>query len=261
MPEAIEPALLFKNLFLPWLLFNWLPEINFNIEGFLPNEPIALHYCKKYDHRLSTDQKNFIERICETHFSFFVILEVIPNKALRVKDIFLESEYWVKEKLGTQMLTRGDIVFGRVLTLAEQSIFVGMGNCIIDARYHYELLKLREDLIKENQDQCLTPTLLRETFGYEMSDYFFSIVREMFDARVPGLSNTDGEPLQLCKSFFSLSILPEEALKKLLPLTLSNDIEEFLLDAKKDRTGVVTEVEIPWLKKGAQFTLSGIVWF
>ena len=45
--------------------------------------------------------------------------------------------------------------------------------------------------------------------------------------------------------------MPKEVLQKLLPLTLSEDADEFLQDAVRDKkSGKLTEIKIPWLKKG-----------
>ena len=42
----------------------------------------------------------------------------------------------------------------------------------------------------------------------------------------------------------------EEALQKLLPMTLSKNYDEFLNTAKKSNSGQITKIEFPWLKKG-----------
>ena len=75
-------------------------------------------------------------------------------------------------------------------------------------------------------------------------------MKRSFSQQMPILCNTDGELIQFSKSRFKLSISPEKALKVLLPLTLSKDIQEFLNEAELDKTGHVKKIEAPWLKKG-----------
>ncbi len=164
--------------------------------------------------------------------------------------MLLEDEYWVKEKIGTYNIKRGDIVFSRVLTIEWQSIFIGMAPYIIPAHYHHELIELRYALTREIKKKKLTSELLKWEFEHDLLIYFFSLLGDMFKTAMPELRNTDDEPLQLCKSFFNLKISPREALEKLLPLTLSDNINDFLSDATIDDDGMITQVELSWLRKG-----------
>jgi len=252
LPEEMDKELLFTNLFIPWLLFNWIPNDDFGIKDFLPNEPIAMQYIKKYPCHLNSEQKNFVEHICKTYYSFFVVLDVVVNQSLLVKDILLGKEFLVKEKLGTQSLNKGDIILSRILTLNDQSIFIGMSPYHIHAQHHAELIKFRENLIKESKIESLTPQLLKEKFAYDIFDCYFAIVEENFRKPLPELRNTDGDPIQLCKSFFTLEISAEAVLKKLLPLTLYKDVKSFHAEAKRDNAGMITQLEFPWLTKGNQ---------
>jgi len=67
---------------------------------------------------------------------------------------------------------------------------------------------------------------------------------------MPTLLNTDGDLLVLSKSQFKLEMPIEEALRRLLPMTLSKDYDEFFDSAKKSKNGQITHIEFPWLKKG-----------
>lgn len=250
LPEAIDEELLFTNFFLPWLMFNWIPDDDFGIDDFSPNEPIALQYSRKNKFRLDHQQKQFIESICQTHYSFYVIVEVIPEEALIIKDIILGNEFKIKERQGTRSIKRGDIVFSRVLSLDEQSICVGMAPYLVPARCHHDLLKFRDWLIEENDGQALTAALLRDEFEMELMEYFFSVITALFNQPFPKLHNTDDDPIQFCKSYFKLELSLEETLNKLLPLSLSDDANEFLSEAQYDHSGALSRIKFPWLKKG-----------
>ena len=250
LPEAIDEELLFTNFFLPWLMFNWIPDDDFGIKGFSPDKPIALQYSQKYKLRLDEQQKQFIQAICQTHYSFYVVLEVVPEEALIIKDIMLGNELKVKERQGTRSINRGDIMFSRVLTLNEQSICVGMAPYIVPARAHYDLLKFRDWLIEENDGEALTAAILRDEFEVELMHYFFSIITAMFNQPSPSMQNTDGDPIQFCKSYFKCELGLEETLNKLLPLSLSKDVNELLSEAEYDHLGALKKITFPWLKKG-----------
>jgi len=65
---------------------------------------------------------------------------------------------------------------------------------------------------------------------------------------MPVLHNTDGDLFECCIVHFKLSISPNDALHKLLPLTLSDSPKEFLEEEKKDKNGQLKQIKFPWLK-------------
>lgn len=250
VPEEIDKESLFTKFFIPWFMFNWIAAYDFEIEAFNPEETIAMNYLNTHSHQLNHREKRFIEAMNQTYYSFYTILEVEPEKSLLIKDILLGTLHTIKERQGTQFLKRGDIVFSRIITLDNQSIFVGMAPYIIPARYQNTLLDYRDWLIEENQGYELNATLLQDEFDLELLDYFFDLLEEACNRPDPILTNTDGELIQLTKTYFKLSLSPEEVLKRLLPMTLSKDPEEFLYDADRHKSGHITRIEFSWLKKG-----------
>ena len=256
LPKAMDKELLFTNFLLPLFIFNWIPDDDFGVNDFISTEPIALNYIRNYPEKLNSVQKKFVETMCTTHYSFYVVLEVIPNQALVVRDILLETAHTIKERQGTHFLNRGDILFSRILTLDNQSIFVGMAPYIVPYRYHNDLIEFRKELMEDCQCN-LTIDLLRNEFDMCIFDYFFSIMIASFNQPSPKLQNTDGDPMQFCKSFFKLELPIEETFHKLLPLTLSANPEEFLSGAQRDKLGLITKIEFSWLKKGNKHNNNG----
>ena len=234
-----------ENMFLPWFLFNWIPLIKDDVSS----KKIALQYLDKKGYTLSSYQRDFIEEICQSPYSFYAVLDVILDQQIRLKDIFLQTEHVVKEKSGTHYLKRGDIVFARVLKLEDQEITVGMAPYSVHSKYHLDLIDLRRTLENENKIKSLTPSLL-EQYDEELRLLFFHLILEHHNSSSPSLQNTDGDPLQFCKVYFDLKIDPQEAFKKLMPLTLSHDPNEFLSKAKKDKEGNFQRIEFSWIKYG-----------
>jgi hypothetical protein len=250
LPEQLDQEVLFNNFFIPWFLFNWIPAGEFDVKQFDPEKTVSQNYLEVHGSRLNSAEKRFIEAMNKTYYSFYSILEVELEKRLVVKDILLGTTHTVKERQGTHWLKRGDIVFGRILTLDNQSIFIGMAPYIIPTRFHHDLIDFKEWLIEEHDTQALTPESLRDSSDMELCGYFFDLLEAAYNQPFPTLANTDGELLQFMKSYFKLSIKPEEALHALLPLTLSKDAQEFLDDAKRSKSGAIQKINIPWLKKG-----------
>jgi hypothetical protein len=252
LPQEMDEDILFNNFFMPWLLFNWIPDDDFDIplERYDAELTIAENYLNNYKDRLSPIEKRFIETIIKTHYSYYSVLDVVLEKSITVKDVLLGTTHLIKECEGTRQLKRGDIIFSRILTLDEQSIFIGMAPFIIPSGYHTNIIDFKKWLIKENSDEALTVTVLRNPLEFELIDCFFKIINELFNKPMPTLLNTDDELFQFSKSQFKVSITPEEAAKKLMPLTLSKKLDDFLDDVEYDKSGQIVKIKLPWLKRG-----------
>jgi len=250
LPSTLDKELLFNNFFIPWFLFNWIPFDDFGIKRFESKMAIAQNYVKLHETKLNRVEKHFIEIMNQSYYSFYSVLQVEMEKSLMVKDILLGTTHTLKERQGTHQLKRGDVIFSRILTLDKQSIFVGMAPFVVPARYNTNLIDFKEWLIEENNGQALNPEVLRNELDVEILDYFFEMMVSAFNNPFPTLVNTDGDLLLFSKSYFKLTLAPEEALNQLLPLTLSGNIQEFLDSAVRDESGGIQRIEFPWLKKG-----------
>lgn len=250
LPESLDKHVLFQYFFLPWFLFNWIPADKFGLKHFNAQKTVAQNYMSVHKERLNSQEKRFIETMSQSYYSFYSVLDVEIEQSLLVKDILLGTTHTIKERQGTHQLKRGDIVLSRILTFDNTSIFIGMAPFVIPARYNTILIDFRKWLIEENNGEVLSAKVLRDEFDGVVLDYFFDIMKILFDNSLPILSNTDGELIQFTKSYFKLEIAPEEALNQLLPLTLEENVDEFLQEAKKDKSGKIKQIEFPWLKKG-----------
>ncbi|MBA2648850.1 MAG: SEC-C domain-containing protein [Legionella sp.] len=251
LPNSIDGEHFFHQFMTPWVLFNWLPEEDddFGLTNFDVKQSIAINYLKHHQSKLNSKEKRFIEEMDKTHYSFYSILEVEFEKSIIVKDILLGTTHSIKERQGTHYLKRGDIVFSRILTLDNQSIFIGMAPIIIPAKFQITLIDFREWLIEENDDNPLTPEGLRLELDLELLDYFFECIEHLHNPQ-PTLVNTDGDLILFSKSYFKLDANIEETLGCLLPLTLLKKPDPFLESAKRDKQGKITNIEFPWLIKG-----------
>jgi len=250
LPEEIDQGMLFHQFLMPWIFFNWIPAETFGLERFNPDITIAENYLTNNKTKLSSGERSFIEAMLTTFYSFYAVLEVEKDQSLLVKDILLGTEHLIKERQGTHFLKRGDIIFSRILTLSNQFIFVGMAPFILPPEYHMALLDFKKWLIKENDDKALDGDTLRNELDLELYEYFFDAIIEVYNKPLPTLLNTDGDLFQPTTSHFNLTQSPEDTLSCLMPMTLSDDPEEFLQDAKRAKSGKITEIQFPWLKKG-----------
>ena len=255
LPTSFDEELICEHYFLPWFLFNWIPDDTFwdhtfELEQFDFTLSLAENYLKKYGNRLNAQEKRFIGAMSQSYYSFYSIEHVEPEKALVVKDILLGTTHTLKERRATRTSKPGHIVLSRILTLDDQSIFIGMLPYIIPAHYQCDFLDYRDWLIDFNDDVALTPDALRFDFDGILRDHFFDVLKTAYDNPLPILQNTDGESLQFSKSYFKLTISPEEAFNHLKPLTFDDDPDEFLREAKKDKSGALKEIQFSWIKTG-----------
>lgn len=254
LPEEIDRGFIFDQCFLPWLLFNWIPGEDLDLEEppeqFDLEQTIAKNYLTKHRNSLSSTIISFIEAMNRTYYSFYVVQEMVLDKSLKAKDILLGTEHSLKEKAATRSLKKGNIVFSRILNLENQSIFIGMIPYIIPPHYYDAILDFKKWLVQENDDKDLDHTVLQEFSDHELVDYFFAILTELYNQPLPQLHNTDGDPIIFSKSYFKISLSPYEVLQILLPLTLSKDPKDFLSEAKRNKIGDIIKITFPWLKKG-----------
>lgn len=249
LPEEIEEHFLIQFV-IPWVLFNWIPDEDFGLSNFNAEQTIAINYLNSSQNKLNSIEKRFIQAMDNTYYSFYCIMEVEHDKSLTVKDLLLGSTHIIKEKQGTHYLKRGDIVFSRLLSLDEQSIFIGMAPLVIPVKYQTNLIDFREWLIEENDNNPLTPDALRIELNLDLFDYFFETLEYLHSNPRPTLVNTDGDLILFSKSHFKLDISIEETLNCLLPLALLKKSDQIIESAKRDKKGQIKSLEFPWLIKG-----------
>lgn len=250
LPEEIDVEMFLTQFGIPWILFNWLAEEPFEGASFETTQTIAMNYYHAHQNKLNPSDKQFIQEMNKTYYSFYSIVDVVPEKSLSIKDILLGTTHTVKEKQGTHYLKKGDIIFARLLDLEGRAIFIGMAPISIPAIVQMNLLDFRGELIAENDNNALTGVLLREVFDWDILDYFFETLEYLYHPPKPMLVNTDGDFLIFSKTHFKLEMSIEETLKRLLPLTFLKKPDEILESAEKSKSGEIKRLEFPWLMKG-----------
>jgi hypothetical protein len=244
-------ALLIDQAFLPWFFFNWIPSTSKpkkNKDKFSKsNKPIALQYLERYSNSISSFKRQVIEEMCESHYSFYQILDAVPGLSIKFKDIFLQTEHMVKERSASNMVKKGDIIYTRIITINKTSICSGMVPFVIPASNYGYLLE-QCDALKEIMGGKLTVASLNILETY-MRGMCFNIISKQLNSQTH-IQNTDGEDFEFCSVSFELAVSPREAFDGLMPLTLDQDAEYFLSDAQMTKDGKLKKVEFPWQKAG-----------
>jgi len=250
--STIPAEHLAESIFIPWLIFNWLPSPagKSRVRFGRAQEPLALAYLAEHGSDLDEYRKAFIAAACSEPFSFFVVTAAEPRRSLSLRDLLLEREMTVREVQASELLKRGDIIYARTVSLAGQSILLGVAPIPLPPDMHGRLLDLRDDQKKSARIHGrLDPAWLRSQDGSLRSFYFEAADRTM-DPPPPILQNTDGDPLVPIRLIYKLHCLPELAVDKLKTLVLPEFQEEILEDADFGRSGNIVRVSLTWQKRG-----------
>lgn len=244
MDPDSEPEL--DTAFLPWFVFNWMPD-NAEIDeaDHYPEMLVAMHYLEQQGSRLDSFQRRFIEEICSQPYSFFVVTDVAPGQQMTLRDLLLGREVTVHERQASTTLRNGSIVYTRIITMDDNSIMVGCAPIVIPAKYLNEFIDIREEMAERSLG--LDPGLLHE-YDIELREIYYGTREEIFHPILPQLSNTDGDSLQPTKLYYTLKCTPREALDALVTLSISS-ADDVIHEGAFDKQGELVSIEFPWLKK------------
>jgi hypothetical protein len=228
-------------------VFNWIPDNDGVDEAeHYPEMPVAMHYLAQQGSRLDSFQRRFIEEICSQPYSFFVVTDVVPGRQMALRDLLLGREVTVHERQASSTLRNGSIIYSRIVTLDDNSIMVGCAPTVIPARYVNAFIDIREEMAKEKRNLDRDFLLEHDT---ELRGIYYDIREEIHRPVLPRLHNTDGDPFQPTKLYFTLHCTPREALDALATLSLSG-ADEFIQDGTFNKQGELLSIEFPWLKEG-----------
>jgi hypothetical protein len=250
--ELVEEALVaHEQMLYPWYLFNWihLPDEEEEEEGDttpagLEEKTIAASYQKSKGANLDPLERRLINAIEGRPFTFYEIIDCQPGIGYRVKDFFLGDVIDVKEKMGSENVQKGDLLFGRVATIDAISMLFGSGSIIIRPTWKPYLIQFRTWLQGEE-----TPITTETLAGYdvEIREVYFAIFEKMM--RPPEMQNTDGDPMRFHTLYYDIKS-PEVAFQALRSLSAVETEEALRSQTTLTDDGGIEKIEIPWTRKG-----------
>ena len=236
-----------NQLFVPWLLYSWLPDIVIDDDSdddILDYQTIAESYLTKNYQRLSDMERRFIEITVNQPFSFYEIIECDPGSGFRLKDLLTETEIDVIEKSGSQNATRGYALFGQAIQYETVGMFIATAPYVIAPGHIPRIIQLRK-IIREQEGSVEADDLI--LWENSIRALYFSIYQSMFTP--PKLVNTDGDPMLIHDIYYEIDS-PQTVFDKLKTLAIGVEEQDLLSEAKYDKSGKLVEVEFPWLKLG-----------
>ncbi len=268
-PELNEPTpdmiIEFDTLFTPWFLFKWKAskediaielkdlekqkieeKLQAREKSALPAKTLAELYLTEKGNSLPEFAKNFISQSINQPFSYFLITHVVVGKQMTIKDLFIDREITVEELSASQTLKSGTIIFARVITIDNTSIFFGMAPYAISQTYHQYFIEYREDILMENK--IIDEDLLTD-YDDDFRDSYFDIREQLLNPKMPELHNTDGDKLQLIELHYTVECSVIEAFEALKTLSLI-PADELRQDGHYDNKEELTAIELSWMEKG-----------
>ncbi len=246
--EDIAPDGPELQLFLPWAIYEWTPELpeSLRLEGVPNRLSISEVFLGVHDSALLPAEKQYLLAVSRSPFSFHDVLEVEPGRRLLLRDVLLQTERDVFEQSGSKTLRVGDILYGRVVQFESVALLIGSGSVAFPPIKKEPLLQFRKRM--QSQFGKVSPGMIH--LGSDQFRRLYLGIREqILNPPPPVLQNTDGEPLEFHTLTWKIGS-PDEAFRALAPLAQDVSKEELLGEATLDEAGHVKRVEFPWTKPG-----------
>jgi hypothetical protein len=246
--EDFDPLSSMNQVFMPWYIFNWIHESK--AKGKRPVETtLAESFLKKHEASLTTDETTFLLSAIRCPYSLCEVVEVKPGVGMKLLDMFRRYEYEVAERMASQSLKRGDIIYCATTQVGQITSNISCSPFALRPTAKRDVLDLRKQIAAEVDDEALTDVDLHE-FEADIRSLYLDLVAQMFAP--PQLVNTDGEPMLPQKLYFDLESV-HDAFHALKDLTEGADESDLLEGAKIENDRVVA-AEIPWSGGSAEAT-------
>ncbi len=272
--EPFDPEGPHLSAFLSWFFFSWAPDPRedeeggeIEVEGLgededvvgaaaeaepdpdlvdLDDEPtIAESYLERHHRRLDPLEREYLERASQAPLSFFEVLDVVPQRSVRLRDILVPGEEIdVMERSASQVCKPGDILYAMVVQAGDVAILVGSGSVLIPPGQKAPIIELRAAMRGPREAPNPVDLLLWEE---KIRELYFAIYANLHAP--PRLANTDGEPLSLHTLTWNIES-PEAAFAALRSLAGEREDAELLASAERDQAGGLRKVAFSWVRPG-----------
>ena len=245
-PEIGDEQIVFEQAFMPWFLYNWIPDIDDELIADLPETIAAEHYLTRYPYRLDSYQKSFIHANLESLYSIYEVTHVVKQQSITLKDILRGHHITIHEKRGSESLEKGHIIMARVVTINEDSIACGIYPQPLPSQYLLTFVEFKQHYV---QNKFFTEDMLFE-LDLEIRTFFMDNIKHLLENPFPQLRNTDGEVLSINNIYYSLICTPQQAFDALAELAAGVSKSELSDDGVYDSNHQLVEISFPWCKIG-----------
>lgn len=242
-----DPKTRLITVFMPWFLYNWYPDEYGEVEyphDLVEDQP-ALFFLKRQRKRLSPLECAYIEASIREPLTFLEVIDSMPGQRFTLKDIFLDRELSVIEKSGSQNAQKGDILFGKCITIENLTTLEACGHFLIQPIHKLHLINIREKI----EQDCM-PISIEDLCDYDLDliQIFLDIEHLSYNPE-SRFQNTDGDVFSFNKVIFDIDSA-QQAFDSLKYLAKNTDDSVLLKDAERDKAGHLTKVRFNWIGQG-----------
>jgi len=250
--QGLDPAGPEIQSFFPWMLYRWVPSAGSKRKSKttrgMPSMPVSECFREAHRDRLWADEDAILRTIPLSPFGFHEVVGSEPGRALRLRDVIVESEQTVFEQSASRDLRVGDLVYARVVDFDTVSLMIGSGALVLPPDRKIPLMDLRKRIRREFHGIDRDRVMLLGCDEIFRTAYF-AFREEILNPAPPTLQNTDGEPLEF--HTFVWKVDSDEAFRALAPLAqITGSEAELREEATIDDAGRVVRAEFPWSKAG-----------
>ena len=251
MSEAPQPLEEFseeRQIFMPYFLFQWDPDVQRRGAARRLGGAVARWYMLEKSKELTSMERMFLEQATTQPLTFYEVVWSKPGESLLLRDVLIGSETEVIERSASQALRQGDLIYGQIWHEPELAVLGCSSPLTIPPDRKCRVIELRQQLKKKiaKQNRYLTPhDLLRYQ---ELIRATYLGIRDALYAP-PQFCNTDGDPLLFHTLTYRIESV-ESALDALSPLAIGHSREDLLSDAELGEDGKLQSVEIDWVREG-----------
>jgi len=236
-----------EMLFWPWFVFNWEYD-SLEFEADSPEVPEEVTIAELYLESQRVDPRSpagkLIHAANRAPYSFLEIISVQPGKSLHIEDLMTGVDMIVQERAGSEMLSKGDIVYGRVVLIDDVGMFLGLSAFVLPPGIKPQLIDLRRSL-SEGRKKLSSYDLY--DWDLEIREFFLEIDRVLHTR--PELRNTDGDSMEFHKLTYDVDSA-DLAVGKLASLCKTETIDEIRAAAEMDKGGNIIRVRFNWDEVG-----------
>ncbi len=172
----------------------------------------------RYNKYFNHAEQLFLSANSRSITSWFQVNQVNPSVGLELKDLFTDSNFEIRESAASQILSRGSIIFARVVNLYGINFLAGISPYPLNESDLLVVIKARNALLKEFKnfvDQEELPLwFTRDIARIKVFSELISSNIEISNLPL-SINNTDGDPMEFLDVVFKIHDSVEDVLTKL----------------------------------------------
>src|SRR5207245_1290930 len=162
MSEAPQPLEEFseeRQIFMPYFLFQWDPDVQRRGAARRLGGVVARWYMLEKSKELTSMERMFLEQATTQPLTFYEVVWSKPGESLLLRDVLIGSETEVIERSASQALRQGDLIYGQIWHEPELAVLGCSSPLTIPPDRKCRVIQLRQQLKKKiaKQNRYLTP--------------------------------------------------------------------------------------------------------